>query len=853
MKAFLIVLLMSLFCASFLCSEIYPSLFHDFNSMGTIKDMPYDQRDSGTWVPLGTGLNSDVLAVAVSGTDIYVGGYFLDAGGNPNADQIARWDGTQWLALGTGMNDNVLAIAISGTDIYAGGYFTNAGGNPNADRIARWDGSQWHPLGTGLNGGVSAIAISGTEVYVGGNFTDAGGNPDADYIARWDGSQWLALGTGLNDVALAIAISGTDVYVGGFFTDGGGNPDADYIARWDGTQWHSLGTGMNYWVCALKFTGINVYAGGYFTDVGGNPDADYIARWDGSQWLALGTGLNYIVNEISISGTDVYAGGFFTDAGGNPNADYIARWDGAQWHALGTGLNNSVNSIAISGKDVYSGGHFTDAGGNPNADYIALWIPFRDVLSIDFISPPDSVIHSVQSVIGVVNNNGSVTEEFYVHCIITDQTKAIVLDTMVNTSVLTGEYDTIDFGQVNMVCGQNYMLTMATLLSEDMNRTNDTIMAQTLCVGHDAASINFLLPPDTVFSSEQDVIGVAGNVGIYDESLNVLCRVTDELNAVLLDTFIGVVLNSGEFETLQFGSVFMHGGFYSIMMSTLLSGDQNPTNDTLIKISFCYDTAKIATFDFETGWQGWTHTSSSVFPMAWDVKASNLHSSYMSPNPGDSSLWIDSDASGQVDIRDTAISPVFTDVVGGWLKWGIGYRYNQGDTFKVLYRIFNDTVWSSWEEQIQYISDKKAYWDSLNTAVLGFDSMQIAFMYFGNYDWYVSIDNVGEVILPQTSQVEETPIVSEDIFSINYTSSNIISSKLSFELFLPYDSDVIFNVFDIAGRIISSNVYSKLNAGTHNIVWRTDDLEGNSLANGVYFYHIVACKNSRIGKFVVIE
>jgi len=35
-------------------------------------------------------VNGTVNAIAVSGTDLYVGGWFTDAGGNPNADGIGR-------------------------------------------------------------------------------------------------------------------------------------------------------------------------------------------------------------------------------------------------------------------------------------------------------------------------------------------------------------------------------------------------------------------------------------------------------------------------------------------------------------------------------------------------------------------------------------------------------------------------------------------------------------------------------------------------------------------------------------------------------------------------------------------
>ena len=68
-------------------------------------------------------------------------------------------------------------------DLYAGGWFTSAGGNP-ANQIAKWNGSNWSALGGGTNNNVRAIASYNGEVYAGGFFTTADGNP-ANYIAKW--------------------------------------------------------------------------------------------------------------------------------------------------------------------------------------------------------------------------------------------------------------------------------------------------------------------------------------------------------------------------------------------------------------------------------------------------------------------------------------------------------------------------------------------------------------------------------------------------------------------------------------------------------------------------------------------
>ena len=348
-----------------------------------------------TWENLGTGvegvLNGSVNAIAISGTDVFVGGFFTNAGGVTGADYIARWNGTTWSGLlsGTvGINSPavVTTIAISGTDVYVGGNFTGAGGVPGADYIARWDGTTWSGLlsGTfGISNTVKTIAISGTDVYVGGLFTDAGGVPGANRIARWDGTQWHAVG-GANAISgpvNTIAITGTDVYVGGSFTDAGGVTNANNIARWNGTSWNAVGPtpSINGTVHAIAISGTDVYVGGFFLKAGGVPGANNIARWNSvsNTWNLVGAAnaVNSTVRAIKVSGSDVYIGGDFTNAGGNSAADYLVRWDGAQWTALvsGTaGVFGPVVALAVpSSDDVYAGGAFLNTGNNPFADYIA--------------------------------------------------------------------------------------------------------------------------------------------------------------------------------------------------------------------------------------------------------------------------------------------------------------------------------------------------------------------------------------------------------------------------------------------------------------------------------------------------
>jgi PKD domain len=344
----------------------------DFTTAGGVTANHIAKWDGSAWSALGSGMERSVSALAASGTELYAGGSFTTAGG-VSANGIAKWNGNVWSALGTGMdssgmNSGVGNLAVSGTDLYAGGYITTVSG-VIASGIAKWDGNAWSALGPpGMNSDVAAVAVSGTDIYVGGYFTTTGGVL-ANHIAKWDGTTWSALGSGLNNVVSALAVSGTDLYAGGHFNMAGG-VSANRIAKWDGTTWSALGSGMTDAVFSLAVSGRNLYAGGFFTNAGGI-SASHIAKWDGNTWSALGSGMNRNVFGLTVSGANLYAGGTFTTAGG-VSANRIAKWDGGAWSALGSGLNDHVSALAMCGTDLYAGGYFTTAGGLA-ANKIAKW------------------------------------------------------------------------------------------------------------------------------------------------------------------------------------------------------------------------------------------------------------------------------------------------------------------------------------------------------------------------------------------------------------------------------------------------------------------------------------------------
>jgi hypothetical protein len=107
-----------------------------FTTAGGLPASNIAQWDGANWTQLGPGIGGggtpSVNSLIAQGTDLYVGGNFTNAGGGAAA-RIAKWDGTNWMTLGSGVsrasgNSAVVALGVTGNDLYLGGSFILAGG-----------------------------------------------------------------------------------------------------------------------------------------------------------------------------------------------------------------------------------------------------------------------------------------------------------------------------------------------------------------------------------------------------------------------------------------------------------------------------------------------------------------------------------------------------------------------------------------------------------------------------------------------------------------------------------------------------------------------------------------------------
>ncbi|MFZ0454260.1 MAG: T9SS type A sorting domain-containing protein [Ignavibacteriaceae bacterium] len=303
-------------------------------------DLVY-QWNGNSWTAVTNGMNglfgaTDIEAMAVNNNTLFIGGTFFVL--TPDQDwynYAAKLYNGSWTTCGSGlgndgsgMDDIPLAMISYGGELYTGGMFQFAGGDPLNQQIAmyiaRFDGSYWNPVGGGLNEHITDMTIYNNQLIVSGYFTEAG-NTEANYIATWDGGSWHALGSGMARPYLckvtALAVHNGDLYAGGLFDSAGGKP-ATNIAKWDGTSWSAVGDGINGQVYSLASYNGNLYASGYFFISAGGP-GNYITKWDGSQWSNVGSGTDAPINSFLVQDNKLYAGGSFTIAGGQP-AEHIA-------------------------------------------------------------------------------------------------------------------------------------------------------------------------------------------------------------------------------------------------------------------------------------------------------------------------------------------------------------------------------------------------------------------------------------------------------------------------------------------------------------------------------------------------
>jgi hypothetical protein len=228
--------------------------------------------ENGTWKLLYGDTAAEATDIVVSGSNVYVSGYYTNASGKSVAcywknDSTGRVD----LYDSATMHGRADGIAVSGSDVYAAGYSNDLDGNTK--RACYWKNNAAGQVKLDVlhySQGY-AVAVSGADVYVAGYYSDSG--LKAGY---WQNGTWKLLHGTSNAQARDVVVAGTDVYVAGYYKNDDNNEAACYwktvsTARVD-LYSDAVNEGRAYGIC---LDGMDVYVAGYFDSDGSTQKACY--------------------------------------------------------------------------------------------------------------------------------------------------------------------------------------------------------------------------------------------------------------------------------------------------------------------------------------------------------------------------------------------------------------------------------------------------------------------------------------------------------------------------------------------------------------------------------------------------
>ena len=125
------------------------------------------------------------------------------------------------------------------------------------------------------------------------------------------------------------------------------------------------------------------------------------------------------------------------------------------------------------------------------------------------------------------------------------------------------------------------------------------------------------------------------------------------------------------------------------------------------------------------------------------------------------------------------------------------------------------------------------------------------YVFGGENQFNESVPYIEKLDLTTTAETDEFSIPKEIYLEQNYPNPFNPTTTISFKI--PKNSKVLLEIFDIFGKRIKTLLNSELNAGKYSFEWNGTDENGNQVASGIYFYRLIAGKNSITKKMTLIR
>ena len=317
---------------------------------------------------------------AVSVSDAWAVGYYLDTTTGLDHTLIVHWNGTAWSRVNApnpgsivGPGDNALygVSAVSASDAWAVGYSSINGVEHTL--ILHWNGTAWSkvtsPSPSSINDLDGVNAVSASDAWAVGYYRNNTTTVDDTLILHWNGTAWSKVtspnpgSSNDNELVSVSAESASNAWAVGGSVNTGTDISDTLILHWNGTAWSKVTSPNPGFEDENSFAGVSVLSpsdawafGGYFSD-STNSGNTMIGHWNGTAWSTVTTPNPGYGDEpygmSADSASDAWAVGSYLTHSTGAAQTLILHWNGTAWSTV-TSPNPSSSADALYGVSAVS-------------------------------------------------------------------------------------------------------------------------------------------------------------------------------------------------------------------------------------------------------------------------------------------------------------------------------------------------------------------------------------------------------------------------------------------------------------------------------------------------------------------
>lgn len=436
----------------------------------------------------------------------------------------------------------------------------------------------------------------------------------------------------------------------------------------------------------------------------------------------------------------------------------------------------------------------------------------------------------------------------------------------------------------------------------------DNVSIDAYLTSHDAGATAILEPVGTYFLNDAVTPQTAvKNFGDFDETFDCILTMTYNAAVVYADT-VAVALEAGATDTAVFDSyTFTQAGAYAVCSYIVLIGDENPDNDTTTAVANVYeglvpyviidpDPSPLTGPYLNTKFQSWglsgvyttnpnaiNADSLSLYQTAWictgiyanyypltDAEATAI-GTYLAT--GRMAYVEGGDAWGFVTSR-TILCPLF-GIDPNATQDGSSDLYTvtgqaNGQIPQVAGNSWTYTGENNWIDRLGlYASPPNggtvegflwnsavSYWTGSAYDQGTWKAVGLSHELAGNATGTVPTDSLLWWIATYSGLVgiEEQP-VGQDVQAFGFAPrmSTLANGHVTISYTTTVQGLVSLQVYDNVGRLVQTLVNAEQPAGEKSFVWNRTDMNGRTVANGVYFCRLQAENQTATHKLVLVD